>query len=141
MEPTSELSRRERQIMDILYRRGVASAAEVMEEMPDPPSYSAVRATLRVLEEKGQVFHMHDGPRYVYQPSLERERARRAALDHLVTTFFDGSAEDAVVALLRMEDAGADADELGRLRERVRRAREGKPHAARAKQETADDDA
>ena len=124
MEPISELSRRERQIMDVLYRRGAASVAEVMEEMPDPPSYSAVRATLRVLEEKGQVYHVHDGPRYVYQPSLEPERARRAALTHLVSTFFDGSTEEAVVALLRMEDAAADDGEIARLRERIRAARD-----------------
>ena len=124
MEPITELSRRERQIMDVLYRRGAASVAEVMEEIPDPPSYSAVRATLRVLEEKGQVYHVHDGPRYVCQPSLEPERARRAALNHLVSTFFDGSAEEAVVALLRMEDAGADVGELERLRERIRQARD-----------------
>ena len=124
MEPILELSRRERQIMDVLYRKGAASVAEVMEDMPDPPSYSAVRATLRVLEEKGQVFHVHDGPRYVYQPSADPERARRAALDHLVATFFDGSAEEAVVALLRLEDADADSEELERLRERIRQARE-----------------
>ena len=124
MEPIQELSRRERQIMDVLYRRGAASVAEVMEEIPDPPSYSAVRATLRVLEEKGHVTHLHDGPRYVYQPALEPERARRAALNHLVATFFDGSAEEAVVALLRLEDAAIDAGEVERLRERIREARE-----------------
>ena len=124
MEPIRELSRRERQIMDVLYRRGAASVAEVMEEIPDPPSYSAVRATLRVLEEKGHVMHLHDGPRYVYQPVLEPERARRAALDHLVATFFDGSAEEAVVALLRLEDADIDVSELERLRERIRQARD-----------------
>ncbi|HUF12562.1 MAG TPA: BlaI/MecI/CopY family transcriptional regulator [Longimicrobiales bacterium] len=124
MEPISELSRRERQIMDVLYRRGAASVAEVMEEMPDPPSYSAVRATLRVLEEKGQVYHVHDGPRYVYQPSLEPERARRAALHHLVSTFFDGSAEEAVVALLRLEDTKANVVEIERLRDRIREARQ-----------------
>lgn len=123
MEPILELSRRERQIMDVLYRRGAASVAEVMEEMPDPPSYSAVRATLRVLEEKGQVFHVHDGPRYVYQPAADPARARRAALDHLVATFFDGSAEEAVVALLRLEDADAKAEEIERLREAIRMAR------------------
>lgn len=124
MEAISELSRRERQIMDVLYRRGAASVAEVMDEMPDPPSYSAVRATLRVLEEKGQVYHVHDGPRYVYQPSLEPERARRAALTHLVSTFFDGSTEEAVVALLRLEDAAADEGEIARLRARIRTARD-----------------
>lgn len=123
MEPILELSRRERQIMDVLYRRGAASVAEVMEDMPDPPSYSAVRATLRVLEEKGQVFHVHDGPRYVYQPAADPDRARKAALDHLVATFFDGSAEEAVVALLRLEDTDADAEEIERLREAIRLAR------------------
>jgi len=123
MEPILELSRRERQIMDVLYRRGAASVAEVMEDMPDPPSYSAVRATLRVLEEKRQVFHVHDGPRYVYQPAADPDRARRAALDHLVATFFDGSAEEAVVALLQLEDADADAEEIERLREAIRQAR------------------
>ena len=119
-----ELSRRERQILDALLELGEAPAEDIRQRLPDPPSYSAVRATLRVLEEKGQVFHVHDGPRYVYQPSADPERARRAALDHLVSTFFDGSAEEAVVALLRLEDADADADEIERLRERIRQARE-----------------
>ena len=121
--PFRELSRRERQIMDIVYARGEVSVGDVLEGLPDPPSYSAVRATLRVLEEKGQVFHVHDGPRYVYQPSLEPERARRAALNHLVSTFFDGSTEEAVVALLRLEDAEADEAEITRLRERIVQAR------------------
>lgn len=124
MGTIQELSRRERQIMNVLFRRGAATVAEVMAEMSDAPSYSAVRATLRVLEDKGHVTHVHDGPRYVYQPAVEPERARRAALNHLVTTFFDGSAEEAVVALLRLEDGDIEAAELDRLRERIRQARE-----------------
>lgn len=124
MEPRNELSRRERQIMDALYARGRATVAEVMEDMPDPPSYSAVRATLRILEEKGHAYHEQDGPRYVYLPSMEADRARKAALSHLVDTFFDGSAEEAMVTLLRMTDAGAAEDEVARIRARIREARE-----------------
>ena len=123
MEPRNELSRRERQIMDVLYARGQATVAEVMEDMPDPPSYSAVRATLRILEDKGHAYHEQAGPRYVYRPSLEPERARKAALSHLVETFFDGSAEEAMVTLLSMSDAALPADELERIRGRIRDAR------------------
>ena len=90
------LSKRERQIMDILYRHGQASAAEVRANLPDPPSYSAVRATLRILEEKGHVQHQQDGPRYVFRPAVARDKATRSALRHLVKTFFNGSAEQAV---------------------------------------------
>ncbi|MEX2569974.1 MAG: BlaI/MecI/CopY family transcriptional regulator [Gemmatimonadota bacterium] len=125
MERRSELSRRERQIMDVLYARGNATVAEVMEDLPDPPGYSAVRATLRILEEKGHVYHEQDGPRYVYAPSVEPERARTAALRHLVTTFFEGSEEEAVMTLLRMTDASLSEDEVGRIRERIREARRG----------------
>jgi len=123
MVARSELSRRERQIMDALYARGRATVAEVMEDMPDPPSYSAVRATLRILEEKGHVFHEQDGPRYVYVPVVEPERARDAAMDHLVKTFFDGSPEEAMVTLLRLTDAEMPEDELDRIRGRIREAR------------------
>jgi BlaI family transcriptional regulator, penicillinase repressor len=123
MEQGSELSRRERQIMDALYARGKATVAEVMEDLPNPPSYSAVRATLRILEEKGHVYHEQDGPRYVYAPSVEPERARKAALSHLVETFFDGSEEEAVVTLLRMSDAAMTEAEVARIRERIREAR------------------
>ena len=87
------LSNRERQIMDILYRHGSATAAEIQAQLPDPPSYSAVRATLRILEQKDQVRHDHDGPRYVFRPAVNREKAKRTAVQHLLTTFFDGSAE------------------------------------------------
>jgi len=94
------LSNRERQIMDVLYRLGQATAAEVMEELADPPSYSAVRATLRILEEKGQVRHEEQGPRYVFKPAVARDRAKRTAVRHLVSTFFDGSPEAAMATLL-----------------------------------------
>ena len=94
------LSNRERQIMDVLYRLGQATAAEVMEELPDPPSYSAVRATLRILEEKGQVRHDEEGPRYVFKPAVARDRAKRTAVKHLVSTFFGGSPEAAMATLL-----------------------------------------
>ena len=98
--PDLNLSNRERQIMDILYRLGQATAAEVQSHLPDPPSYSAVRATLRILEDKGHVQHQHDGPRYVFRPAVAREKAKRSAVRHLVRTFFDGSAEQAVATLL-----------------------------------------
>ena len=89
------LSRRERQIMDVIYTRGSATVQEVVQEIPDPPSYSAVRAMLRVLEEKEHVRHREDGPRYVYLPTVPRDEARQSALRQLVRTFFDGSAEQA----------------------------------------------
>ncbi len=121
------LSRRERQIMDVLYRRDEATVAEVMEDLPDPPSYSAVRATLRILEGKGHVVHREDGPRYVYAPAVERERAQSAALDHLVETFFDGSTEEALVALLRKSDMDLDERRIERLAREIRKAgREGR---------------
>ncbi len=123
----AELSRRERQIMDVLFREGEASVAEVIERIPDPPSYSAVRATLRILEDKGHVSHREDGPRYVYTPAVERERARTAALDHLVDTFFDGSTEEALVALLRKSDMALSDEQIQRLAREIRRAgREGR---------------
>jgi predicted transcriptional regulator len=122
--PISQLSRRERQIMDVLYLRGRATVAEVMADLPDPPSYSAVRATLRILEEKGHVAHEHDGPRYVYVPTVPADSAREAALTHLVKTFFDGSAEAAAAALLQMSDASLTAGDIERLRQRIRTARE-----------------
>jgi len=111
---TTQLSRRERQIMDVIYRHGKVTAAEVLADLPDPPSYSAVRAMLRLLEEKGHVRHEQDGPRYVYIPVVTRDKARRSAMRHLVRTFFDGSTEDAVAALLQ-SDSGMSEDELSRL--------------------------
>src|SRR5215469_1184389 len=98
--PHATLSRRERQIMDVLYRKESATAAEVMESLPDAPGYSAVRALLRILEQKGHVRHEERAGKYVFMPTLQREKAKRSALRHLVQTFFDGSTEDAVAALL-----------------------------------------
>jgi BlaI family penicillinase repressor len=122
--PHADLSRRERQIMDVLHRRGEATVAEVMREMPEPPSYSAVRATLRVLEGKEQVVHREDGPRYVYGPALAQEDARSAALKHVVQTFFAGSTEQAVTALLQLSDAKLNPKQIERLAERIRKASE-----------------
>ena len=122
--PGAKLTRRERQIMDVLYKEGEATVSEVMAHMPDPPSYSAVRATMNVLEEKGHIKHRQDGPRYVYLPAVTRDRARRAALNHLLQTFFDGSAESAVVALLQMSDNSLSAADFERLAAEVRKARQ-----------------
>jgi BlaI family penicillinase repressor len=116
------LSRRERQIMDALYRLRSATVSEIMEAIEDTPSYSAVRATLRVLEEKGHVVHQEDGPRYLYLPAQAREAARSAALDHLVETFFDGSAEQALVALLRKSDLELTDTQVRQLSSEIRRA-------------------
>lgn len=122
MTDAAQLSRRERQIMDSIYRRGRATAAEVLEDMPDPPSYSAVRAMLRLLEEKGHVRHEQDGPRYVFLPIVNRDRARKTALKHVVKTFFDGSATDAVAALLDGERKLSKL-ELDRLSDLITQAR------------------
>lgn len=119
----STLSRRERQIMDIIYSRGTASATEVMESLPDPPSYSAVRALLRVLEEKGHLRHKQDGQRYVYSPTVERDRAKRSALRRVLQTFFDDSAEDAVAALLDISQENLSDDELKRMENLIKQAR------------------
>ena len=119
---TTHLSRRERQIMDVVYRLGRATAAEVLDGLPEPPSYSAVRTMLRLLEEKGHLRHEQDGPRYVYAPTVARDRARRSALDHLVRTFFDGSTEDVVAALLARGDRPSD-EELERLAQLIEQAR------------------
>src|SRR5918999_2255081 len=116
------LSRRERQIMDILYRRERATAAEVMDDLPGNSSYSTVRTQLRVLEEKGHVRHEVDGPRFVYLPAVPRHAARKTALRHLVDTFFDGSAEKVVAALLGGEGARLSEEELRRIAELVSRA-------------------
>ena len=118
------LTRRERQIMDILFRQGEATVADVMEALPDPPSYSAVRATMRILEEKGHIRHREDGPRYVYLPKVGQDQARQAALAHLLTTFFGGSAEQAVMALAELSDAELTPDQLERLADRIRKAGE-----------------
>jgi len=117
------LSRRERQIIDILYRRGRATAADVMEDLPGDPSYSTVRTQLRVLEEKGHVRHEDDGQRYVYTPALARGPVRRSALKHLVETFFDGSVEQTVAALLGGEGSRLSQAQLDRIEELIRKAR------------------
>jgi predicted transcriptional regulator len=117
------LSRRERQIMDILYRRGRATASEVMADLTGEPSYSTVRAQLRVLEGKGHVHHEELGLRYVYLPAVPRHAARKSALRHLVDTFFDGSSEQAVAALLGGEGARLSDDDLKRIADLVTKAR------------------
>ena len=122
MAEAAQLSRRERQIMDVIYRRGRATAAEVLDDIPDPPGYSAVRAMLRLLEEKGHVRHEQDGPRYVFLPTVNRDRARKSALKHVVRTFFDGSATDVVAALLEA-DAKLSDTELDRLSAMIASAR------------------
>jgi predicted transcriptional regulator len=121
--PHLDLSRRERQIVDILYSQGRATAAEVQAALPDPPSYSAVRAMLRILEEKGHVRHEQDGPRYVYVPTVARERAKRSALRHVLQTFFDGSTEQAITALLDESDTRLSGRELDRLAQLIDQAR------------------
>jgi predicted transcriptional regulator len=122
-EPAAGLSRRERQIMDAIYRRGQATSAEVLEDLPDPPSYSAVRAMLRVLEEKGHLQHVQQGPRYVFLPTVPREKARRSALKQLVQTFFEGSAEQTVAALLDLSSSKLSDAELDRLSQLINQAR------------------
>jgi predicted transcriptional regulator len=119
----NELSRRERQIMDVLYELGRATAAEVRERLPDPPSYSAVRAMLRILEDKGHLRHEQDGPRYVFSPAVPREEARESALRRVVRTFFDGSAENAMSALLDLGVEDLDEEALRRLAQRIAEAR------------------
>jgi predicted transcriptional regulator len=121
MAAPDTLSRRERQIMDVLYARGSATAAEVREALPDPPSYSAVRALLRILEEKGHARHEQQGPRYVYLPQVSRERARKSALKRLVATFFEGSAAQAAAALIGTERLSKA--ELARLSSLIDKAR------------------
>ena len=119
----SELSRRERQIMDIVYRRGKATAADVLDDLPDPPTYSAVRAALRLLEEKGLLMHEMDGKRFVYLPTTPRTQARTTALRHLLKTFFNGSPEQVVNALI--EDSQPSPEELDRLAKLIEQARNG----------------
>jgi len=123
----AHLSRRERQIMDILYERGKASAADVRQAMPDAPSYSAVRAMLRVLEEKGHVRHQEQGLKYVYLPVVAATKARRSAVKHVMDTFFSGSPEQIVAALLDVSAARLTREELDRMAAMIEQAkREGK---------------
>jgi predicted transcriptional regulator len=118
------LSRRERQVMDILHRRSGATVAEIMADLPDPPTYSAVRSVLRILSEKTLIKHKEDGPRYVYYPAEATEQARDDMLAHVVRTYFAGSPEQAVTALLRMSDVDMPDAEVERLRNTIRRARQ-----------------
>jgi len=120
------LTRRERQIIDILYRRGRATAGEVMADLPGDPSYSTVRAQLRVLEEKGHVRHEEIGLRYVYAPTVPRHEVRQSALKHLVDTFFEGSTHKVVAALLGSEGTRVSQEELDRIADLVDKARKGK---------------
>ena len=120
---TETLSRREREMMNIIFARGQATATEVLEAMAEPPSYSAVRATLRILEQKGHLKHQHDGARYVYLPTLNRDKVRLSALDQLLTTFFEGSAANVVATLIEKQKGKLTHDELDRLSELIDQAR------------------
>ncbi|MHA3772961.1 BlaI/MecI/CopY family transcriptional regulator [Verrucomicrobiota bacterium sgz303538] len=120
------LSRRERQIMDAIYARGEATAAEVHAAIPDAPSYSAIRALLRILEEKGVVKHRDDGPRYIFSPTVPREKASRSALQRVVQTFFGGSLADAVAAFVDAKDSKLSNEELKRIEAIIKNAKSGK---------------
>ena len=122
-KPQRLLSRRERQIMDVIYRRGEATASQVREDLADAPSYSAVRATLRILVEKGHLKHRKRKTAYVYRPTVSPQRARRSALGRLVETFFDGSTGDAVAALLERPSGRLDPEELDRIVKMIEAAR------------------
>ena len=123
MANTPGLTRRERQIMDILYRRGQATAADVQADLADPPSYSAVRAHLRILEEKGYVSHVQDGPRYLFAPTTAPDKAKRSALRHLLHTFFDNSPAQAMAALLDASGDDISNDDLDQLSQLIEQAR------------------
>jgi BlaI family penicillinase repressor len=127
MQDTARLSRRERQIMDIRYASGHATAAEIQHSLPDAPSYSATRALIRVLEENGHVRHEEQGPRYVFRPALGRDKAKKSALKHLLRTFFEGSPEQAVATLLDISAAQLKDEDFDRLSALIDKARkEGK---------------
>lgn len=118
------LSRRERQIMEVIYAAGQATATDVLDRLPDPPSYSSVRALLRILESKGHVRHVVEGTRYVFQPTLAPDRARRSAMQSMLQTFFEGSPEKAVAALLDVSRSEISGDELDRISRLIDEARE-----------------
>ena len=122
-KPLDQLGRRERQIMEIVHSRGRASAAEVLADIPDPPTYTAVRGMLRLLESKGYLRHEQDGPRYVYFPTADPQRVSKSALKHLVRTFFDNSASSAVAAMVGMYEADLTDDDLDALERVIGRAR------------------
>jgi BlaI family penicillinase repressor len=121
--PNTDLGRRERQIMDVVYRLGRASVSDVREQLADPPSYSAVRAMLNLLEEKGHLSHEQDGLRYMYKPTAGRSQVRRSALRHLVQTFFDGSPTSAVAALLEMADGELSPSDRARFAKMIAQAK------------------
>ncbi len=123
MPKTDTLSRREREMMNVIFARGKATATEVMDALAEPPSYSAVRATLRVLEQKGHLKHQHDGTRYVYLPTVNRERVRLSALDQLLATFFDGSAANVVATLIERQKGNMSDEELDQLSTLIEQAR------------------
>ena len=123
MDPTN-LGRRERQIMDVVYRMGRATVKDVLTGLAEPPTYSTVRAMLGKLESKGYLSHVEDGPRYIYLPAVSKEKARRTAVENLVQTFFDGSVEQAALALVKMSDAALPASTIDDLAERIRLAKE-----------------
>lgn len=125
--PLGDLGRRERQIMDVLFQLGQASAAQVREALPDPPSYSAVRGMLRLLEEKGFVKHDWDGPRHTYRPTADPAQAQSSAARHLLQTFFNNSMESAVAAMLGVADRQLTSEELDRLSQLIEQARRRKP--------------
>jgi BlaI family transcriptional regulator, penicillinase repressor len=122
---SDRLSRRERQILDVLYARGSSTAAEIQGALPDAPSYSAIRALLRILEEKGHLRHHEQGPRYVFSPTVPRARAKRQALKHLLRTFFEGSPEQAMAALLDVSSRNLTDQDFDRLARLVEEARQG----------------
>ena len=117
-----QLSRRERQIMDAIYKAGKATAAQVMDTIPDPPSYSAVRAMLRILEEKGHLQHEKAGARYIYKPTVSQKKAKKSAMSHVLTTFFEGSVSQAMAALIDLSD-DLPPEELERLTELIENAK------------------
>ena len=123
MKIETHLSRRERQIMDVVHTRGRATAAEVLAVLPDPPSYSAVRALLRILEQKGHLKHRTEGGRYVYLPRVSRQTASRSALNRVVSTFFSGSVAQTMAALLESADADLGEPELQKLLQMIEQAR------------------
>jgi len=116
-------SRREREIMDALYKLGKASAAQILEQIPDPPTYTAVRTLLTILEKKGHVRHTLDGPRYIYEPRVAREQMGKRAIDSLLKTFFDNSVERALTTLLTRQDADVSKEELERLSKLIEKAK------------------
>jgi predicted transcriptional regulator len=123
MRKVDQLSRREREMMNIIFARGRATATEVMGGMAEPPSYSAVRATLRILEQKGHLKHQHDGTRYVYIPTVSREKLRNSALDQLLATFFEGSAANVVATLIERQKGKMSDEELDRVSQMIDAAR------------------